>query len=278
MSAPAARPLASQGQVLTCQNCEAPLGGRYCSNCGQEDRRTLPGLRELVDELLGGLFSYDARLWRSLYPLLLRPGYLTCEYLQGRRASYIPPVRLFLVFSLGYFLLYSFDFLSPYVQPEVEEVTQPQAAPLSAAEQINARIEAFGRTRFRAEVLGRLPTMVLLLLPFAAGLLQLFYRGPAHPYLGHLVFCLHAHAALFLVMSVMHLVRTWSPASTLSPALMGVVPLWANIYVLLALHRVHGQGWWTTLLKFAGATLCYLVLLATAFVATLVISYWRMSP
>ena len=46
----------------------------------------------------------DSRLWRTLGALLFRPGFLTAEFLGGRRARYLPPVRLYLVLSVAFFL------------------------------------------------------------------------------------------------------------------------------------------------------------------------------
>ncbi|MGH8275723.1 MAG: DUF3667 domain-containing protein [Steroidobacteraceae bacterium] len=49
----------------------------------------------------------DSRLWRTLAALLARPGFLTREFLAGRRASYLPPVRLYLVLSVVFFIVAS---------------------------------------------------------------------------------------------------------------------------------------------------------------------------
>ena len=46
----------------------------------------------------------DSRLWRTLAALLFKPGHLTREFLAGRRARYLPPVRLYLVLSVLFFL------------------------------------------------------------------------------------------------------------------------------------------------------------------------------
>jgi hypothetical protein len=47
----------------------------------------------------------DSSLWRTLGPLLVRPGFLTQQFLAGRRVRYLPPVRLYLVLSFLFFLL-----------------------------------------------------------------------------------------------------------------------------------------------------------------------------
>jgi hypothetical protein len=46
----------------------------------------------------------DSRLWRTLAALMLKPGFLTREFIAGRRARYLPPLRLYLVLSVVFFL------------------------------------------------------------------------------------------------------------------------------------------------------------------------------
>lgn len=90
---------------LTCLNCGARLAGPYCSDCGQKDDPHRPTFGHFVAETFESLTHADSRLWRTLWTLLLRPGLLTAEYFAGRRERYLPPVRLYIVFSVTYFLL-----------------------------------------------------------------------------------------------------------------------------------------------------------------------------
>ncbi len=88
-----------------CLNCGTPLAGQYCGQCGQRARSRLISLWELVTDAFGDLFELDSRLWRTLIPLVARPGRLTDEYLKGRRARFMPPFRMYLVLSLVFFLV-----------------------------------------------------------------------------------------------------------------------------------------------------------------------------
>ena len=83
-----------------CANCSAVLQGPYCHQCGQLAEDFHRSLSHLVVEGLESLFHFDGRLWRTI-PLLIRnPGQLTRDYLEGRRAYQIPPLRMFLVVLL----------------------------------------------------------------------------------------------------------------------------------------------------------------------------------
>ncbi|MEL7448142.1 MAG: DUF4286 family protein [Pseudomonadota bacterium] len=88
-----------------CRNCGAALMGQYCATCGQRDKHRMISLLELFRDFIGDLFELDSRIWRSLVPLLFRPGLLTLEYLSGRRVRYTPPLRMYLVLSLVFFVV-----------------------------------------------------------------------------------------------------------------------------------------------------------------------------
>lgn len=89
----------------TCPNCSAATHGHYCANCGQETAVALPTFQTFMREAAGRYVALDGRLWRTLFGLVARPGFLTQEYFAGRRRRYVRPARLFLVL---YLLLFAF--------------------------------------------------------------------------------------------------------------------------------------------------------------------------
>ncbi len=114
-----------------CLNCGTPLRGQYCGHCGQRARSRLISLWELLQDAFGDLFEMDSRLWRTLIPLLARPGRLTRDYLEGRRARYMPPFRMYLVLSVIFFVVAFFDprdDLSLLFEPESGPAPGEQAA------------------------------------------------------------------------------------------------------------------------------------------------------
>ena len=62
-------------------------------------------LGEFLGEAAEVITHADSRFWRTFFPLLFRPGYLTQQFVKGRRASYLPPFRLYLVLSVVFFLV-----------------------------------------------------------------------------------------------------------------------------------------------------------------------------
>lgn len=52
-------------------------------------------LASVMADVADTIFNIDSRIFRSLVPLYLRPGFLTIEYVAGRRTRYVTPFRLF---------------------------------------------------------------------------------------------------------------------------------------------------------------------------------------
>jgi hypothetical protein len=67
-------------------------------------------MRQLAGHYVEDFLSLDSRLLRSVLPLLIRPGALTREYLDGRRNSFIRPLRLYLLTSLIFFAAFRLNF------------------------------------------------------------------------------------------------------------------------------------------------------------------------
>lgn len=78
-----------------CLNCGTVLVGNHCHACGQAAHvhRTIGAF---FHDLLHGVFHFEGKIWRTLPLLVWRPGKLTREYIDGRRASYVSPIALFL--------------------------------------------------------------------------------------------------------------------------------------------------------------------------------------
>ena len=81
--------------------------GNYCGNCGQEVKNFRRPFFKLSSEAIKSLFELDGRAFRTLFFLLTKPAHLSKEYFSGRRVQYTPPLRLFLVISVSFFLLVS---------------------------------------------------------------------------------------------------------------------------------------------------------------------------
>ncbi len=87
-----------------CLNCGATVEDRYCSHCGQENIVVKESFGHLFRHFFEDVTHYDSKFFITIKDLAFKPGFLTKEYLSGRRASYLHPIRMYVFISFLYFL------------------------------------------------------------------------------------------------------------------------------------------------------------------------------
>jgi hypothetical protein len=268
-------PVASPLAPRVCLDCGAPLAGKFCSVCGQKDAPLKRGLRDLALEFFQHPLV-DTKLWRSLIPLLFRPGVLTEEYLAGRRTRYIRPLKLYFTISVVFFAVLALrvtpdTWVKFDVTPDEpgKVATEPKKGPphlpiqwLDERWQRNMTAledpkDVASRGALSNRFAGSIPKMVFGLLPLSAVLFKLFWWR--RYFVEHLVFTLHLHSFIFATGLVRFI--QWAPLTT-------VIVIWTCLYFVLAFKRVYRDSWPKTLAKILGVALSYAVLLAAALLTT----------
>lgn len=89
-----------------CLNCGTILEGKFCHNCGQENLEMKESFGHMLNHAVSDYFHFDYQFFHTLKPLFLKPGHLTVEYLAGRRAQYLHPVKMYIFISLVFFVLF----------------------------------------------------------------------------------------------------------------------------------------------------------------------------
>ena len=91
-----------------CLNCGAavPKDDVFCGKCGQENEATAVSFAAMVREAWDEFIKIDRKLLDTLRFLVFRPGYLTGEYVQGRRTAYLSPFKMYLAVSAVFFLVW----------------------------------------------------------------------------------------------------------------------------------------------------------------------------
>jgi hypothetical protein len=120
----ASAPEAPVEPQVVCLNCGAPMLGPFCCSCGQDTKTLVRNFSALAADFFDAVFNLDSRFFHTIGPLLFQPGFLTMEYLAGRRARYVSPVRLYFVISLVTFLFAQWT--SPDIANEKEELAEKQ--------------------------------------------------------------------------------------------------------------------------------------------------------
>jgi hypothetical protein len=126
------------GDAHACLNCGATVTGAFCSACGQK-AHVHRSVLHAVEEFLHGITHFDSKLWNTLPLLFARPGKLTRDYVQGKRARYVAPVALFLLTVFSMFLLFGF-LPSPVDVPGAVQLDAADAARSQA--ELDTKIKA----------------------------------------------------------------------------------------------------------------------------------------
>jgi hypothetical protein len=263
-----------------CLNCGANLSGRFCANCGQPADVHVPSSSELMHEVFEGITHSDSRLWRTLKLLWFKPGKLTQEFVAGRRATYLPPFRLYLVLSVIFFLVASFS----HSRGKVAELKDGHLQVVTSETSCNdIQFETFGnhvweqRLRHGCEAAvrdsgagllhvaaGAMSKAMFVFLPLVAFLHMLMYWRPRHRYAEHLLFFIHVHAFFFSLMTLVALSAIAGGVWPSSGKVWGFVPLllWClPLYTLVAMRRAFGGSWVGTSFKALALFVVYLVVL-----------------
>lgn len=301
-------------EPAACLNCGQSLLGQYCGKCGQRARSRLISLWELVSDAFGDLFEIDSRLWQTLVPLVIRPGSLTHDYLQGRRARYMPPFRMYLVMSLIFFVVAFFDpreELGLLFEPDGGQAETSGGAEglrlnlgdesgedsdcnidMADAEdmpgwlsrrltpkrlqQVCERARLDDGRALLSNLVDNIPTALIVLLPLMAFVLKALYPLSRRYYVEHLLFLVHFHAFLFLILTL-EIVYARFGALVSAPEAAVVLPIVATsfyvpVYLFVAMRRVYGQGRLVSFFKYSVLTLVYLVGLTVTMLSVLAIA------
>jgi len=258
-------------QTPACRNCGALAPDAFCPRCGQDTVEEPPTFGEFVHEFVLHYLAAEGKLWRTLRALVARPGFLTNEYLRGRKLRYVQPLRLYLTCSVVFFLA-----LKLSVALVMNSTAAPDAFDKIGKEHLDfqVRLIFFGAERHRddsftcdlpqrlcdrlkaklygppadlARMLRQLPqelfshlsTAMFLLLPIFALWMQLAYRR--RTYGEHFLFALHLHSLWFLVLLLaLPPIPNWFELLLLAYLL---------VFSFLSLQRVYGGPAWQTVLK-----------------------------
>ena len=188
-------------------------------------------------------FEVDGRTANTIKALLIDPGGLTAEYLAGRRAKYTPPLRLYLAFSIAFFLLIAwFASAALLGKPGVDPV-------------FDAAIES----RFLSD---DLPTVMFVLLPVFAMLMKIMHRDRL--YFDHIVFSLHLHCVAYAAFAVIVPLEVVAESSTFLLIMQALTLVGVLVYIFLAVRRVFGVSWLSVILRTVIVLALYMVIVSLA--------------
>jgi hypothetical protein len=262
-------------QQPACLNCGHPLSGPFCAGCGQKRSALDLTLTEFLHETTHELTNWDGKVPNTLKTLFMKPGLLTLDFFEGRRARWLSPLRLYLICSIGYFLSGPFvEAITHRTEREMAEFTitnvdgSKTLTPEARAEFENgfpARIFGLDRIehavakseQFNREIQAVRSKSMFILLPLFAVFTRAMWRRRVPRYPAHLYFALHLHAAWFGMVALFTVFAGFVP-SVVVGAIVGVaVFVYSMWYALTAARRVFKDSWPLTVAKSCAVAVVY---------------------
>ena len=229
-----------QAETQRCDNCHTLLQGAFCYQCGQEKKSYIRSVSGVITEFFGEFSNWDTRVWQTLIPLWLRPGYLSRRYVAGHRVPYVPPLRLYLFTSIIAFLIFAqlmpqvpvtvnanddkmqyavnetkstLSLVMADIKRDVAAEAKQDEPPIdssiaflsdSAQAEFDQKIKAIIANPKLAinKFFSLAPQMMFLLLPLFALLLKLMYIRSERYYMEHLIVALHSHSFILQMLAL----------------------------------------------------------------------------
>lgn len=94
-----------QRKESNCLNCGTEVFGRYCHVCGQENIEPRDSFLGLVQHFFADLTHWDGKFFSTIKLIVTKPGFLTKEFMNGRRVSYLHPIKLYVFTSAIFFII-----------------------------------------------------------------------------------------------------------------------------------------------------------------------------
>ena len=270
-----------------CKNCGNSIkeDDKYCSSCGQKNLESMT-VKAMLGELANAFLSWDSKLFKTLVPLIIKPGKVSLEYISGKRKQFVAPLRLYLFFSVVFFFTLSMlgtedktadgtPTMNLDLGVDVSTMNRDTLVlmidhdRLDELEEIKEIENSFFRNlvkktviigvqsgSFRSYLQKNISVMFFIFIPVFGWILRLFFRKKQMDYIQHLVYGVYFHSFVFLMMWITLLVSRVIGDGI--PLVIGIGFL--VVYLVMGLKRFYQLKTGKAILKSVFITLVYLVL------------------
>ena len=280
-----------QQRPYQCATCGTRYEGNYCPRCGQSAQIGHYSFKKAFLLFLDVWGLGNRSMFRTLRDLLLRPGYMIRDYLQGMQMAYFPPFKMFfllialsLLVSTGFNIrmedrleqsqeLFSAGLDDAFAEQEkgssdtTKKMNAEEKEKEKQREEINKKIEEdsklYSNKAYEWTMKHISLVTIVFLLLFSVPLYLVFRKGPACPSITYSEF----FVAVVYSMNMVEIVSIISNFLCLSFYL----EMFYYLLIVIPVKQLTGYSYWSTLLRFLLALFVFLIVLfLSIFVISLV--------
>ena len=260
-------------EVRLCKNCNSEIKEYYCPHCGQEVKNMNLSILSFIKEFIGNLFSLDSKVLVTFKYLMIRPGFLSNEYISGRRKQYTLPSRLYLFATITSIIIFSLltqdttyyfkfnDRSFGFIMSEHFDGRANNAFLWTSTDGID-NWEDIDIEPLQVDILSFISKIFLFLFPIFALLMKCFYWKRL--YINHLILVLHNHSFILISYTLIFIINKlfiYFGFDVITSWLEVLILLFISTYIFISAYKFYGEGKIITLIKFFPLALAYLFIL-----------------
>jgi hypothetical protein len=256
--------ISEPSETRLCPECGTPSAGDYCPHCGEQMETHLFSVKHYLKEVFHEFAVFDTKFFRTIPALLFKPGFLSREYIAGRRKRYLSPARLYILVAF-----FSFFVLGYYLNLEITKLYHESVATHGKFEFNAGNVkgeQAYQLTETYLKLMAEVSPYVLLLgsTPLFALILKLLYWKRRILYAEHLVFSFHFYAFSLIILIVSLLFQT-----SYGFIIAGAIFL---VYVYFALRLFYADQGFRLLARVIACTFAYFYIASFAIGVSMLIA------
>lgn len=251
-----------------CGNCDTPYVGNFCPECGQSKTDFHRPFSVLLIDLLGNMYAFDTRLFKTLKSVFYKPGEMALDYLAGKRVRYMPPFRLYIFVSLIFFLLLNYHTIhnlkEANKQKEKSSISIETNTKNNSIEEkkVQLLVEDIQKNpnQYITKFYNYFSWSLFLLMPLYGFLSWVFFKKTQPHYLGHLIFSICQHTFIFIIFFVIILTELLFPHKQINPEswLLLSIPL----YTAIGSKKMFNRRWGSIIRRLTAIWLIYFIAIA----------------